>query len=136
MAKICSDKGEFGKAVELCRKGIETDKCNPIYNFLLALIFKEQGKTGEAISSLKRAIYLDSDHALSFYVLGNILFQQGDRKNAIKYFNNALSILDRIDKEMILPGSDGLSAGRLAEIIKMKDMQDKTAYGLNITDGK
>lgn len=122
LAKIFSNQGKFNEAIELCRKGIETDKFNPVCHYLLALIFQEQGKTEEAISSLHSSIYLDHDHVLSYYTLGNILFQQGDMKKAGKYFNNALSILDKWDKEIILPGSDGLSAGRLTEILKMKKL--------------
>jgi len=124
LAKIFSNQGKFSEATELCRKGIEADKCNPACYYLLALIFQEQGKIEEAISSLHSSIYLDSDHVLSYFTLGNILFQQGDMKKSGKYFNNALSILDKCDKKIILPGSDGLSAGRLSEIIKMKNLPD------------
>ena len=124
LAKIFSDQGKFNKAIELCRKGIETDKCNPAFHYLHALICQEQGKMDEAISSLHSTIYLDSDHVLSYYTLGNILLQQGEMKKAGKYFNNALSILNRYDKEIILSGSDGLSAGRLTEIIEMKNLAD------------
>jgi len=122
LAKIFSNQGKFSEATGLCRKGIEADKCNPACYYLLGLIFQEEGKIEEAISSLHSSIYLDSDHVLSYYTLGNILFQQGDKKKAGKYFNNALSILDKCDKEIILSGSDGLSSGRLTEIIKMKNL--------------
>jgi len=124
LVKIFSNQGKFCEATDLCRKGIEIDKCNPACYYLLSLIFQEQGKIEEAISSLHRSIYLDSDHVLSYFTLGNILFLQGDMKKAGKYFNNALSILDQCDREIILPGSDGLSSGRLTEIIKMKNLPD------------
>jgi len=127
LAKIFSNQGKFSEATELCRKGIEADKCNPACYYLLALIFQEQGKIEEAIFSLHSSIYLDSDHVLSYFTLGNILFQQGDMKKAGRYFNNALSLLDKCDREIILPGSDGLSSGRLTEIIKMKNLPDNSS---------
>jgi chemotaxis protein methyltransferase CheR len=127
LAKIFSNQGKFNEATELCRKGIEIDKCNPSCYYLLALIFQEQGKIEEAIFSLHSSIYLDNDHVLSYYTLGNILFQQGDMNKSGKYFNNALSLLDKCDKEIILPGSDGLSSGRLTEIIKMKNLPDNSS---------
>jgi len=130
LAKIFSNQGKFNEATELGRKGIEADKCNPASYYMLALIFQEQGKIEEAISFLNSTIYLDSDHVLSYYTLGNILFQQGDMKKSRKYFNNALSLLNQCDKEIILPGSDGLSYGRLTEIIKMKNLQDNSGIQL------
>ena len=128
LAKIFSNRGQFDKATELCLKGIEADKCNPAFYYLLGLIYREQGKTDEAISSLHSSIYLDSAHVLSHYLLGSILFQQGDVKRAGKYFNNALSLLNCFDKDSILPGSDGISAGRLIEIMEMKSHSDKNRY--------
>jgi chemotaxis protein methyltransferase CheR len=124
LVKIFSNRGKFGKAIELCRKGIETDKCNPAFHYLLALIYQEQGRMDEAVSSLQSSIYLDNDHVLSYYTMGNILFQQGDMKKAGKCFKNALSILNSYDREIILSGSDGISAGRLTEIIKMRNLSD------------
>ncbi len=122
LVKIYSNRGQFDEAIELCGRGIEADKCNPAFHYLLALIYQEQGKTDKAVSSLHSSIYLDDDHVLSHYTLGNILFKEGDSNKANKYFNNALSLLNRLEKEVILPGSDGLSAGRLTEIIKMKNL--------------
>lgn len=125
LVKIYSDLGQFDAAIELCKRGIKADKSNNNFYYSLALIYQEQGKTDEAISSLHSSIYLDGGHVLSYYTLGNILFRKGDIKKANKYLNNALSLLNRLEKEIILPGSDGLSAGRLTEIIKMKNLPGK-----------
>jgi len=120
LVKIFSNQGKLNEAMEWCRRGMDIDKCNPEYYYLLALIFLEQGRTEEAISSLKSSIYLEGDHVLSHYMLGYILFQKGDRNKAGKYFSNVLNLLAQYDKESILPGSDGLSAGKLTEIVRMK----------------
>jgi chemotaxis protein methyltransferase CheR len=120
LAKACSNQGKFSKAIEWCEKEIAIDKFNPGCYYLLALIFREQGKIEEAISSLNRSIYLDPDYVLAYYTLGNILLRQGNIKKAAKYFDNALSILNTYKEEDIVPESDGVSAGRLIEIIKMK----------------
>lgn len=120
LAKACSNQGKFSKAIEWCEKEIAINKFNPGCYYLLALIFQEQGEIDEAISSLNRSIYLDPDYVLAHYTLGNIILRKRNFKKAEKHFDNALSILSKYKKEEILPESDGISAGRLTEIIKTK----------------
>ncbi len=125
LAKIFSNQGKFIEATELIRKGIEIDKCNQEYYYLLALINIEQGRTEEAKSALQRSIYIDDHSVLSHYALGNIFMQQGKTKHAEKHFSNAISILDKYDRDNIIGGSDGLTAGRLTEIIKIKNLASR-----------
>lgn len=120
LAKACSNQGKFSKAIEWCEKEIAINKFNPGCYYLLALIFQEQGKIEEAISSLNRSIYLDSNYVLAHYTLGNIILRKGNFKKAEKHFDNALSILSTYKKDDIIHESDGVSAGRLIEIIKTK----------------
>jgi chemotaxis protein methyltransferase CheR len=120
LAKACSNQGKFSKAIEWCEKEIAINKFNPGCHYLLALIFQEQGKIEEALSSLNRSIYLDPNYVLAHYTLGNIILKKGNFKKAEKYFDNALSILNTYKEEDIIPESDGVSAGRLIEIIKTK----------------
>jgi chemotaxis protein methyltransferase CheR len=120
LAKACSNQGKFSKAIEWCEKEIAINKFNPGCYYLLALIFQEQGEIDEAISLLNRSIYLDPDYVLAHYTLGNIILRKRNFKKAEKYFDNALSILSTYKKEEILPESDGISAGRLTEIIQTK----------------
>ena len=44
--------------------------------------------------------------------------RQGKNKEGIKSFQNALKILVKRNSEEILPESDGLTVGRLTEVIK------------------
>ncbi len=120
LAKACSNQGKFSKAVEWCEKEIAINKFNPGCHYRLALIFQEQGKMEEAISSLNRSIYLDPNYVLAHYTLGNLILRKGNIKKAEKYFDNSLSILNTYKEEDIIPESDGVSAGRLIEIIKTK----------------
>jgi len=120
LAKACSNQGKFSKAIEWCEKEIAINKFNPGCYYLLALIFQEQGEIEEAISSINRSIYLDPDYVLAHYTMGNIILRKGNFKKAEKHFDNALSILNTYKQEEILPESDGISAGRLIEIIKTK----------------
>ena len=64
-----------------------------------------------------RALYLDPDFVLAHFGLGNLRLAQGRQREAERHFRNTLALLQRHPRDEPLPESDGLSAGRLVEII-------------------
>jgi chemotaxis protein methyltransferase CheR len=116
-ARLCADQGRLGAAIEWCEKAIAADRLNPAHYYLLATIQQEQGQLDAAAQSLTRALYLDADFALAHFALGNLCRSQGRRRNAERHFANALAVLRARAQDEILPESDGLTVGRLAEII-------------------
>ena len=105
------------KTLEWSEKAVASDKFNPGLHYLHSTILQELGLTDKAIISLKRSLYLDRDFVLAYYTLGNLSLRQRKFKESKKYFKNALMLLSGYDKEEILPESDGITAGRLSEII-------------------
>ncbi len=122
LAKAYANQGKLNDAIQWCERAIEADKLNPESYRLRAVILQEQGNTDSAVTSLKRALYLDSNFVLAHYMLGNISYQIGKVSESRKYFKNALDLLKRHKKEEILPESDGMTAGRLMEMIQMSAM--------------
>ena len=120
LVRTWSNQGKFKEAIELCEKNIAVNKFDPVMHYLLALILREQNITEKAVLELNRTIYLDPDFVLAYYTLGNIFFRNGSTKKAEKFYDNALSIIDIMKENDILPEADGLTAGRLAEIISTK----------------
>ena len=120
LVKTCSNQGKFKEAIELCEKHIAVNKVDPVMHYLFALILREQNITEKAVLELNRTIYLEPDFVLAYYTLGNIFFRNGDTKKAEKLYDNALSIIDIMKEDDILPEADGLTAGRLAKIISTK----------------
>lgn len=118
LARAYANLGKLSKALEWCEKAIIIDKLNPCCHYLLAIILHERGQTEEAVASLKRAVYLDQDFVLAHFALGNLNQQRGKLKESEKHFGNALSLLSRYRQEDILPESEGMTAGRLKEIIQ------------------
>jgi chemotaxis protein methyltransferase CheR len=116
------NQGKLDEASEWCVKAIAKDKLNPSIYYLHAIILEEQGKTDEAVISLKKTIYLDQKYVLAHFLLGNITIHKGKLKESDKHYENALSILQNYQQGDVLPESDGLTAGRLSEIIaKIKE---------------
>jgi len=116
-ARACAGEGRLAQAVEWCEKAIAADKLNPAHYYLLAAIEQERGQSENAERSLGRALYLEPDFALAHFALGNLCLSAGRRREARRHFGNALSLLRACPADALLPESDGLSAGRLVEII-------------------
>ena len=117
LARSCANQGRLGEALEWCEKAIAADKLNPAHHYLLATILQEQGRHDTAIQSLVRALYLDPDFVLAHFSLGNLHQSHRRYREAQRYFGNVLVLLRKLPADETLPEADGLTAGRLAEIV-------------------
>lgn len=118
LARTYANLGQLAKALEWCDQAIAADKLNAGCHYLRAIILLEQGAIAEARLSLQNALYLDPEFALAHFALGNLFRREGKARHSDKHFANALAILETHDENEALPASEGLTAGRLAEIIR------------------
>jgi chemotaxis protein methyltransferase CheR len=72
----------------------------------------------EASASLKKALYLDQDLVMAHFTLANLEQRKGKVKESRRHFSAALSLLGRFSPDDVIPESEGMCAGKLAEIIK------------------
>ncbi len=117
ISKCYANLGDIENALKWCELSLQKEKLDPIYHYFHGIILQEKGKFMEAKESLKRAIYLDPDFVISHYMLGNINRQEGKLKESNKYYENVLSLLNLYNNDDILPESEGITAGRLKELI-------------------
>ena len=117
MARLYANQGQLTQALEWCEKALAADKLNTGCHYLRAMILQEDAATEEATVSLKRTLYLDPQFVMAHYSLGNLALRQGKAKEAEKHLDNALSLLRLYRPEDIVPESEGITAGRLMEII-------------------
>lgn len=117
MAKSYANQGRLNDALLWCEKALSTEKLNPERHHLHAVILMEKGELMDAVTAFKRALYLDPDFVLAYFMLGNLTKQFGRETEAVKYFQNALQLLNTHEQEEILPSSEGITAGRLKELI-------------------
>lgn len=89
-----------------------------MFRYLLATVLQELGRLDESAAALKRAIYLEPGFFLAYFGLGNIARIQGRHRESRRNFEVALDLLGRMDPNAIIEESEGLTAGRLAEIIR------------------
>jgi chemotaxis protein methyltransferase CheR len=115
--KILANQGKLEDAFHWCEKAVSADKCNPHLYYLLAIILEEQKKVEEAKASLKKALYLDNNFVLANFALANLSLRLGKIAEARKHFVNTSEILSKCEPDEILPESEGITAGRLSEMI-------------------
>jgi chemotaxis protein methyltransferase CheR len=120
LARAYANQGKLTEALEWTGRAIAADKVNAAHYYLRATIFLEQGSLEQARASLQQTLYLDQDFVLAHFVLGNLAVQQRKLKESGKHFGNALSLLAAYQAEDNLAESDGITAGRLIEIIHMQ----------------
>lgn len=116
-AQIKANMGYLEEAEELCKKAIESDKVDAWAHYLLATILNEKGKVEEAIKALNNTLFLDNEFVLAYYALGSINIRIGKVNEGKKHFRNALSSLEKYAVDTEINGGEGLTAGRLNEII-------------------
>ena len=124
-AKVLANQGKLDEARGFCEEAVSADKCNARLHYLLATILEEQKEGDEARASLKKALYLDRNFVLAHFALANLSLRSGKTADARKHFGNVTEILSGYKPDDIIPESEGITAGRLAEIIgtfRMREM--------------
>jgi len=116
-ARAHANQGQLTEARAWCERALATNKFDPGLYYLHATILLECGQESEARLSLTQALYLDQRFVLAHFTLGNLARQRREIKEAEKHFEKALALLQRYRPEDILPESEGMTAGRLEQII-------------------
>ncbi len=125
-----ADMGKLEDAEKQCRAALEREKkLDPGYHYLLAIIYQEQGRPKDSVKSLRHALYLNPDFVLAHFVMGNLMQQEGRSDDSEKHLRNALSLLLSMKSETVLPYSEGITAGRLMEVVQSMIQREKTGTG-------
>ncbi|MEK6759536.1 MAG: CheR family methyltransferase [Deltaproteobacteria bacterium] len=116
LARIYANQGRLELAQIWCRRAISAERLNPAFQFLMATILMEQGLFKESVAALKKTLYLDPRFVLAYYMLAGISARLGDADGAARNKKNTMELLSEYDPEEPLPDSDGMTAGRLAQL--------------------
>ncbi len=117
LARSYANLGKLDEALAWAEKTIATDKLNSDYHYLHGTILQEQGRVDTAVMSLRRAVFLEPNLVVAHFALGNIARQQRKPKEADRHYRTALKILGNYDEQAPVPASEGMTAGRLMNMI-------------------
>ncbi len=117
LARASADQGRHADALAWSERWIASDRIDSAAHYMQAMILQEMGERAAARNSLHRAVYLQPGFALAHFALGSLARAEARTAEADKHFANALHLLRGCPPNAPLPGSDGMTAGRLVEII-------------------
>ena len=115
--RILANQGKLEESWEACERAILIDKINPGLLYLGSNILQELNRRTEAETLLNRALYLNPDFLLAYFTLGTLAQRKGNAAAAKKRFQITNELLNHYDPDDILPEADGMTAGRLREIV-------------------
>ena len=116
-ARALADQGNLTDALGWSERWVAADKLNASAHYLHAVILQERGERASARRSLQRAVYLQPSFVLAHFALGHCAPGGPQSPDAHKHFENALRLLRGRPADELVAESDGLTAGRLMEII-------------------
>lgn len=109
--------GNYDKALNIIEERINQNIAKPQDYYLMATIMLEKGNRDKAKEAYIKCLYLNPDHLMSNYMLGNILITEGNRESAVKYFSNALGILQKTKNENIDLEAEGINRERFEDLL-------------------
>lgn len=112
-AREAADRGQLDAARVLCRDALRERPLDAGAHVLLAAVEEESGDLDAALWALRRAIYSAPDEPAAHFRLGGLLLRMGDEAAGRRSLAAAAALLEAHAPETIVPGGDGLTAGRL-----------------------
>jgi chemotaxis protein methyltransferase CheR len=116
-ARALANQGDLSAALDASERWIERDKLDAAAHYLNAMVLQELGERARSRGALQRAVYLKPEFTLAHFALGNCARAEARHAEAQKHFRNAARLLDDRETDEPVPESEGLSVGRLREII-------------------
>ncbi|OPY15384.1 MAG: Chemotaxis protein methyltransferase Cher2 [Syntrophus sp. PtaB.Bin001] len=129
MARLYADQGRLSDAQAWCEKAISINKLDAGCHYLRAVILIEQRRFTEAEQALRHALYLNPDFVLAHFTLGSLAREDLRISLSSRHFEHALLLLKNYQTNDILPESDGVTAGRMKDIISSVYSRKSAASG-------
>jgi chemotaxis protein methyltransferase CheR len=132
LGQAYANLGEWPEAERWCRQAVSQDNLSLDAYYTLALVLQHQSRLAEAIDAMKKVIYIDHNHTLGHFGLADLYHSNGQLPLACKSLDNARRLLERSAADYIIPGSGGITAGRLRETV-IREQQQWSAEGNQAT---
>lgn len=101
--------GRLDMAFECCNRALALDDLLAEGYFLRGLLYEMRERQSEAFEEYRKAILLQMNLVMPHYQLGKLCFRCGDHKSGLRELKNSLKLLEKSDRETVIPFSGGLS---------------------------
>ncbi len=96
---------------------LKRQNVNARFLYVYGTYLLEQGELEMASKVLKKAVYLDGTHVLSYISLGHLAVEQNNSSRALKYFGNAINLIDSGINIDFVDDAEGMTRGDLRNMI-------------------
>jgi len=115
-----ANEGRIGEAGETVARAMEQPGAAPELLYLHAVLLLQSGRSADAAAAARRALYMDRSLVVAHLTLAEAQRRSGNMDAARRSLGNATSLLESLQAQTIVPASDGETAGRLAELVRVK----------------
>ncbi len=117
-ARKRANEGEIAETYErLTALAAGPGKLDYRVHFLRSIIADQAGRLKESVMSLKQAIFLQKSFVIGHFYLGVIHQREGQYTDSARCFRNARNLAQKLPDDHVLDEAEGLTAGRLKEIV-------------------
>jgi chemotaxis protein methyltransferase CheR len=120
LAKIFASKVRFPEAEKWIDIALANRELAPEAHYLRGLALQEQGRLEEALEAFRRSVFLDHTFALGHFASAGIFGRTGQPERARKSLTTVAELLAGKPADMPLPEGDGLTVGRLMELVTLQ----------------
>ena len=127
LACLEANAGRLEEARAWAESALRDNPLKSEIHYILAVINVGQESWDEAIGRLRKAIYLDPDFALAHFSLFNLYGRLGKKQEAERHRVLAIRLASALPPDMVLPGSDDLSAAELLGMARVSPQPSDTS---------
>jgi chemotaxis protein methyltransferase CheR len=120
LVRSLANMGRHEEAGLACAAGLDINRTSAELTYMHALLLRQAAKNADALNALRCAVYLDRLFVVAHLAMGDVLGALGDRDAARRAFRNAERLLAGTPDSQMIPGADGLDAGRLLAVAQMQ----------------
>ena len=123
LVRVKANLGKLEEALDICIKTVHLEKLNPDHRYLLSTIYnglnENENENENEKKALDQTLYLDPDYVLAHIQLGNIAAKQLKSDLSKRHMRLAKQILDSMNPEDVISGSDDLTAKEVLNLISV-----------------
>lgn len=118
--RALANQGCLDRAGEVVARALDAHGVAAELMYLHAVLLLQAGRTGDAAAAARRALYLDRKLVVAHLTLAEAERRSGSLAGATRALRSAAALLDAMPHDAEVPASDGETAGRFAELVRVK----------------